>query len=905
MEQHPSIYLGKVKTNNLKSIDVSIPLNKLTVVTGVSGSGKSSLVFDTLYAESYRRFVDSLSSYARQYLKNLPKPDFESISNLPPSVSVKQSRSPAQQRSTVGTLTELSHLIQSFFIHVSEVRCVKCSRIVKKDNSVSIVEDLFRNIQKDEPIVILAPLKQWSSLKSSVLKKQLMEQGLVRFSFEGKIYPQEELDESKIHAYDVVIDRLKINENDKSRIFEDVELALKAGRGFCKIKTTDTDYSYSKNLECTYCSLAYMTPSMALFSFNHPLGACDSCQGYGRVSNIDWTKVFPDMNASIEGEGIAPLNFGSHSEFYSDIKKSAKKNKIDVKKPFKSFTDKEMNWLCFGDGDKFGGIKEYFDWLHSKKYKPHYRIHAARFNKYDTCPTCKGHRYSKDTLVYEVNGKNIAEIHEMNLLDFKYWLDSFLKKRSVSEVGLKEVFEEIYARLQYLSKVGLGYLNLSRVSSSLSGGELQRIHMASCLGSSLTDTMYCLDEPTSGLHARDSQNLLEVIRELRDVGNTVVVVEHDRQVIQGADCLVEIGPGAGHLGGNLNYLGKPRDLELSLYPRKKVQSLTEFVILDKVNTHNLKNIRVQFPLSALTVVCGVSGSGKTSLVQHTLFPVLKDFLEGRPAKSGQNIIGPKHLLKKISEVHFIDQKALARSSRSNIATYLGIYDSIRKLFAKQDRAKELKLEAGAFSFNVPGGRCETCKGLGELVEDLSFLGEVNVQCHECQGKRFNDQVLSITFHGKNLLDVLKLTAAEALELFYSDMNIRKTLELVTDLGLGYMTLGQSTNAFSGGEAQRLKLLSLLLETRFASQNMLLIFDEPTTGLSDRDVLNLWKHLDFLTQKGHTILVIEHHLDMIRHSDWLIEIGPEAADQGGQVVYQGPPNGIHSSPHSRTAPFIKN
>lgn len=909
MEKNQHISLQKVSTNNLKQIDVNIPLNQLTVVTGVSGSGKSSLVFDTLYAEAYRRFVDSLSSYARQYLKTLPKPDLESVKNLPPAVAVKQGRAPANQRSTVGTLTELSHLIQTLFMHLAHIQCYKCGRAVQKDNSHSIVQHLFANLEQESPIQILAPLKAWIGLKGTALKKQLQEQGFVRVSLKNEITLLEDLDAQKIHSYSVVVDRLKIQDSEKSRITEAIELAIKVSRGSCVIASSKDEMRFSKALECTNCDIVYLEPSMALFSFNHPLGACDSCHGYGRTSKLDWDKVIPDKNSSVAEEGIAPLNFGSHSEYYSEIRKSAKKARIDLKKAFKQYTEKEWKWLKDGTGEEFGGVQAYFKWLDSKKYKAHYRIHAAKFYKYETCLSCEGKRYSREAMVYKIQNKNIADVHEMAIKSFESWLSAFQKSEAAkvkqNRAGLSEAFEEIHSRVHYLLKVGLSYLSLNRVSGTLSGGELQRIHMASCIGSSLTDTMYCLDEPTAGLHARDSQNLLDVISELRDQGNTVVVVEHDRQVMNGADQLIEIGPGSGHLGGNIVYQGKGsiRNSKVE-YPHKKNQEFSSFLKLEGVSTHNLKNVSVEFALGALNVVCGVSGSGKTSLIQHTLYPMLEAKLQNKEVSCYAKNIGPKTILKKINEVLFIDQRALARSSRSNIATYLGIFDSIRKIYADQERAKELKLGPGSFSFNVPGGRCETCKGLGTVVEDLSFLGEVQVRCPQCEGKRFSASVLSVKFRSKTLLDVLSLTVHEASELFFDQMDIRKVLQPVLDLGLGYLTLGQATNSFSGGEAQRLKLLSLLKETSSSVKSMLLIFDEPTTGLSDKDVYNLWKHLDFLTQKGHTIIVIEHHLDMIRHADWLVEIGPEAADMGGQVVYQGPPSGIFSSSLSKTAPFLK-
>jgi excinuclease ABC subunit A len=895
-----------VSTNNLKKIDLQIPLNKLTVVTGVSGSGKSSLVFDTLYAESYRRFVDSLSSYARQYLKALPKPRLEAVTNLPPSVAVKQGRSHSNQRSTVGTLTELTHLLQTLFFHLAKVQCYKCGRSVKKYNAVSISKDIVRLFSQGELIQIMAPLKTWGGLKASLLKKQLEEQGFVRVFVNGIVSPIADMDVSKIYDYSVVVDRVFSSQEEESRIYEAVETALKVGRGICSVYVAEKEIRYSKALECTHCGIGYLEPSMALFSFNHPLGACDRCHGYGRISNLDWNKIIPDLNSSIYEEGIAPLNFGSHAEYYNVIIKNAKKSKIDFKKQFKSYTAKEWQFLHFGIDENFEGLKGYFNWLDSKKYKAHYRIHAARYYKYEMCPSCEGKRYSRDALVYQILDKNIASLHDLSIYHFESWINNFLNQDISCRVeGLSDVIEEIKNRIHYLSKVGLSYLSLNRVSGTLSGGELQRIHMASCLGSSLTDTMYCLDEPTSGLHARDSQNLLEVIGELRDQGNTVVVVEHDRQLLSGADLLIEIGPGAGHLGGHITHVGSYEGVPKKQveYPRKKQIVYNDLIKLEGVTTHNLKNITVEIPFGALTVVCGVSGSGKTSLIQHTLLPMLaggQEEILNCKAKG----IGPKSLVKKIHKVLFIDQKALARSSRSNIATYLGVFDIIRRLYSQQSRSKELKLLPGAFSFNVPGGRCETCKGLGTVLEDLSFLGEIQVHCPRCEGKRFNDKVLSVTFREKNLLEVLALTVHETYDLFFDQIDVRKILQPVIELGLGYLSLGQATNSFSGGEAQRLKLLSLLKETGSATKPLLLIFDEPTTGLSDKDVYNLWKHLDFLTQKGHTVIVVEHHLDMIRHSDWLLEIGPEAAELGGQLVYQGPPGGIFSSPFSKTAPYLK-
>lgn len=901
------ISLVKVSTNNLKNIDVKFPLNKLTVVTGVSGSGKSSLVFDTLYAESYRRFVDSLSSYARQYLKTLPKPSLDSASQVPPAVAVKQGRPGANQRSTVGTLTELNHLTQTLFTHLGKIICFQCGRSVERDNTKSIATYIYKELTPESSLIILAPLKKKLGMKIDAFKAQLQAQGFSRIYANKKILDLEKINLEDFNEFGLYIDRVSASQQDSSRLNEAIDTAMKIAKGSCSIITGEKELYFSANLECSFCRINYIAPSVALFSFNHPLGACDSCQGYGRTAELDWDKIIPDKSSSIAKQGIAALNFGNNTEYYDELKQNAKKLKIDIKKPFSNYTKKEWQWLREGDGKTFGGVLAYFVWLNSKKYKAHYRIHAAKFNRYKLCPACDGKRYCKNTLAYHLFGKNIAEVHEMAIKDFKNWLEISVPNHENSETpifandSLQETFLEINGRIHYLLKIGLGYLNMNRLTNSLSGGELQRIHMASCIGSALTDTLYCLDEPSSGLHAADSQNLLEAIHELRDQGNTVVVVEHDRTIIQGADHLIEIGPGSGHLGGQIVH----EDLMIRQnYPKRAAKNMLNFLQLENANTHNLKNVSVKIPLHALTVVCGISGSGKTSLVQHTLFPMLDEKINGEESAQIKAKIGPKNVLQKIQKALLIDQKGLSRSSRSNIATYLGIYDEIRKIFAQQDKAKELKLTTSSFSFNVPGGRCETCKGLGTIEEDLSFLGEVLAKCPQCEGKRFSNDVLSVTYRGKNLLDILAMTAQQAYETFFDHMEIKRVLQPVLDLGLSYLTLGQATSSFSGGEAQRLKLLNILKETNSPS-SMLLIFDEPTTGLSDKDVLNLWKHLDFLTQKGHTIIVIEHHLDMIRHADWLIEVGPGAAELGGQIVYQGPPGDLWTSPLSKTAPFLKN
>ena len=612
-------------------------------------------------------------------------------------------------------------------------------------------------------------------------------------------------------------------------------------------------------------------------------------------------------------------NFGQFVEYYQWARSSAKKRKLEVSKPFAEYSESEWQWLLNGDGTTlYDGILGFFAYLDGKKYKAHYRIHAARFRRYELCTSCSGARLNADALAYRLLGRNLCELGDLSIEHLEEWLRLVQSEAMASRGGAEqqsmldaaEAFEELFARLAYLRKIGVSYLTLNRSSRTLSGGELQRINMARCLGSALTDTLFCLDEPSAGLHARDSRNLLEVIRELRDQGNTVVLVEHEHLVIQGADHLIEIGPKAGHEGGFVVYDGLPRRnagkrTQPAALPAAKLKA--RFIELKGAATHNLKAIDVRLPVGAITAVCGVSGSGKTSLVQHTLFPLLARSLGQAVERSGDTepkakSLGPTALIQEHSQVLLVSQAALSRSSRSNIATYLGIMDEVRKILAAEPEAKKLGLTSGSFSFNVAGGRCETCRGLGTVVEDLSFLGEMEVMCPACEGRRFRDDVLTVRYRDRSLNEILKLTVAEARSFFFDRPSIARTLDQVIDMGLGYLTLGQHTSSFSGGEAQRLKLVGLMRDVK-ESKPSILIFDEPTTGLSDKDVGQLMQQLRVLATRGHTILIIEHHLQVLRAVDWLIEIGPEAAHRGGELVYQGPPSAIATASRSLTAPFM--
>lgn len=921
------IELDGVATNNLKTIDVKFPLHKLTSVTGVSGSGKSSLVFDTLYAESYRRYVESLSSFARQYLKALPKPTISGVRHLPPAIAVRQTRSGASNRSTVGTLTEMHDTLRILYAHASELYCTKCERKIEKADPDKMAA-FATNSLKDQKVLVVAPIAAWESLEAKELKPLLTGQGFTRLWMNGEVHRIDEVKTIKKSEAYVVIDRLSASEEHKKRIGEASALALKLGRGDANfIDEKNVIHSFSRRLHC--CGIDYVEPSMALFSFNHPLGACSKCQGFGSMTIVDQDKVIPDRTESLASKGVVAWNFGEHDVCYEEAYRGMTFLKMNVslkKKPFKDYTKDEWSWLWNGDGRKYTGIYGYFAWLDTKRYKAHYRIHAARFRKYVTCDQCDGKRLNEKAMACRVLGLNIAEATAKDVGQLLSWVhelgEQARTRDSKDQLGIEEALMEAKTRLEYLGRMGLGYLSMDRAAPTLSGGELQRINMSRCLGSILTETLFCLDEPTAGLHARDSKNLLGVIRDLQSMGNTVVVVEHERTIIEGSDHYIEIGPKAGHEGGHVVFAGVPgkrprpefKKDDLSL--DRKAKGEVSFIEVKNAAIHNLKNVSAKIPVGKVTAVCGVSGSGKTSLIKHTLFPLLDRYFtkieseddegagdnETKDDKIGAATVGPAALIQKHSGVMLVSQVSLGRSSRSTIGTYLGLMDDVRKILAATDDAKRLKLTPGSFSFNVPGGRCETCRGLGTVVEDLSFLGDMEIVCPACGGRRFQERVLNVRHNGKNLVDILGLTVAEARQFFFDKPSMVASLDAVLDVGMGYVTLGQHTSSFSGGEAQRLKLVQIMRDAKKGKPSIL-IFDEPTTGLSDHDTGKLMDQFDLLASKGHTVIVVEHHLDVLRRADWLIEMGPYASAGGGEVVYQGVPSNIGTAKRSVTAEYL--
>jgi len=975
-----SIELSGIRTHNLKGIDVSFPLNKLTAVSGVSGSGKSSLVFHTLHAQSYRRYVDSLSSYARQYLKSFPKPHVDKTVNLPPSIAVRQSRG-AGYRSTVGSMTEIDDLLRVIFVSLAQPHCPNGHGVIKAmdvDDMLQYCMSTFMGME----VIIAAPLEGLlagffhteavngegveqsllSAQGTSKTKKQaskklqkevgatllnmLKEQGFVRL-MDGSTKMLRLTDMSPAtlgkhgDEYSVVIDRLLVSEEESDLLRDGLSKALQLGKGLVGVVSEQKDVSsivLRSGLSCLKCDYKAKPLKAHMLQARHPLGACPRCQGYGRSMVWDWSKIFSSKkNPHHSLEEILPFfSMKGGDVAFERLVKGVSGKGIAIDKPFSHYTQEEKDWIKWGhwphfeaadqaivvDGStkrRFGGIIEYIYSL-QKNRGVSVKFHLGRYRRYIKCPLCLGMRLRKEVMAFYVADMTFPMLQRLSVSDLMVWLKKHVPAKN-TPTELQDALREMYQRLGYLSDIGLEYMSMHREAASLSGGELQRINMARCLGSALSQSLYCLDEPTAGLHPLDAARLLKVMQSLRDQGNTVVVVEHDLQTLLGCDHLLHIGPQAGHKGGHLEFAGKPADFLSS--QKKQLSalvnadharvSMAHCIHLKGVRTHNLKGVDIEIPLGSIVGVCGVSGSGKTSLIRHSFYPAMcmylgviekhKDLVDGVEYDS----IGPKGVQHHLKDVALVSQDALGRSSRGTIATYLGIAAPLRDLFAATDGAKRKQFRASTFSFNTPGGRCETCLGVGTVVEDLSFLGQLTVQCPSCLGKRFGPEVLGVRYHGKNIDDVLTMTVEEAHDFFCDHRVMQPILSQVMDLGLGYISLGQSTSSFSGGEAQRLKILKLLVQQSSIKEPQLLIFDEPTGGLSEEDVEYLWCKLEKLKHMGHTIIIIEHHLALLRSVDWLIEVGPGAGLQGGEIIFQGTPRELNKRDYllSSMADFLYN
>ncbi|MFK7871638.1 MAG: hypothetical protein AB8C84_00505 [Oligoflexales bacterium] len=863
-----NIELKKIQTHNLKGFDLEIPLGEWTVVTGVSGSGKSSLVFHTLYAEAYRRYVESLSSYARQFLKALPKPSLKAVENLPPAIALRQQKARAGARSTVGTMTEIVVLLRSLFVQHGQTIC-DCGSLVNIDYPAKIAES-FR--EKKEDLWVLAPLDEWE-LSPKELWSWLRQQGFARCFESGKRTKLESYEKTGVpQGVSLLITKVKPEQTYK--IEEALSLAFRVGKRRVIVLCGDDRMEFYNEMRCNACHKKFRVPSVGLLSWNHPLGACQSCQGFGRVPVLDWEKVLPNRDLSLFEGAVAPLAFSNHdrwlTKFSGDLHKPLVQMGVAEEKQVKDF------------------ILKYFQWVDSKKYKSHYRIHSARYHQYETCSACRGYRLNEQALSVQCSGYHLGDLCQMQLSDVREWLGSVPKN------GVEETHEEAMQMLDYLNEIGLSYLSIERKTESLSGGELQRLKMARSLGHELTEALYCLDEPTAGLHPLDVQSVIRVIQRLKSQGNTVVVVEHDKQVIQHADHFICLGPEAGHRGGQV--VSRAKEVVFQQSSQNRLMT-TVPLSFQSGRLHNLKNQCVTLQAQALNLICGVSGSGKSTMIRKVLVPQVLDMIAGNTQH---------RLLDKqwecFEHVLVVDQEPPGKSRRSNIATYLGVMDELRKAFAKEPLAQQLGLKLGSFSFNVPGGRCEVCQGVGEIEEEVSFLGAVQQVCPDCEGQRFDEKVLSVRWRSKNLSQVLSLTVEEALEHFHDQKKIAKILTQVVEAGLGYLTLGQSTNTFSGGESQRLKLLHELVRVKKEKPH-LIVLDEPTVGLSDQDVLKLLENLNIVIEAGHTVIVIEHHIGLLKAADWVIEMGPGAGDQGGKVTYQGSMEGLREDSQSNTARFL--
>ncbi len=922
-DPHQHIIIKGARVHNLKNIDVAIPKNKLVVITGMSGSGKSSLAFDTLYAEGQRRYVESLSSYARQFMGRMNKPDVDYIKGIAPAIAIEQKVITSNPRSTVGTSTEIYDYLKLLFSRIGITYSPISGAIVKKD-TVSVVVDFIINLGSDAVATIFCPLHPHNNRTIKEELAVLLQKGFLRVYYKNTIAKIEDLlaDETVAdtelndsETIRILIDRIVVNEEEEtlSRIADSVQTAFFEGKGDCYISHNDQQNFFCDRFELDGVKFEEPTPNF--FSFNNPYGACKRCEGYGNVIGIDEDLVIPDKSKSLYDNAIAPWRGEKMGEYLKKFIKNADKFDFPIHRSFSELTEKQQRLIWTGN-KYFEGLDDFFKELETQTYKIQYRVMLSRYRGKTICPDCKGTRLRKDASYVKINGKSILD---MVLMPLSTILPFFEKlKLSAIEVKIsKRILAEVTSRVLYLNNVGLGYLTLNRLSNTLSGGESQRINLATSLGSSLVGSIYVLDEPSIGLHPRDTHKLIEVLQSLRNVGNTVLVVEHEEEMMKAADYIIDIGPEAGTHGGNLVFSGTFDQIikdENSLTGRYlagkeeisvpvKRRNWNDHILIKGARENNLKNIDVKFPLGIFTCVSGVSGSGKTSLVKKILYPALQKAIgnyAGEQTGSYDGVFGNIDL---VSQVEMVDQNPIGRSSRSNPVTYVKAWDDIRALFSTLPASKAAGLKPAAFSFNVEGGRCDTCQGEGEVKIEMQFMADIYLPCETCGSRRFKQQVLDITYQDKNVADILDLTIEEAVSFFKNEPKILQKLNPLLDVGLGYVHLGQSSNTLSGGEAQRIKLASFLIKGNNAHKTMF-IFDEPTTGLHFHDIKKLLKALNTLIEQGNTILVIEHNMDMIKCADWVIDIGPEGGDKGGNVVFEGKPEDLVSAKGSYTGQFLK-
>lgn len=928
MSKQGNIIIKGARVHNLKNINLEIPRNKLVVITGLSGSGKSSLAFDTLYAEGQRRYVESLSAYARQFLGRMAKPEVDYIKGIPPAIAIEQKVNTRNPRSTVGTSTETYEYIKLLYARIGKTYSPISGEEVKKHKTEDAV-DAALAYQEGTKLMVLAPVASREGISTEERLSLFMQNGFSRIWVDEEVYRIDELlqDASKIEKAKkiyLLVDRLVVDRAPASisRLTDSIETAFLEGGDACALQIFTEGGSeileFSKVFEAD--GIRFETPNEHMFSFNNPLGACPTCEGFGRIIGIDEDLVIPNKSLSIYEDAVFCWRGEVMSEWKKELIHSADKFDFPIHKPYFELTEEQRELLWTGN-QYFQGLNAFFEFLKSNQYKIQYRVMLARYRGKTTCPSCKGTRLKKETEYVKVGGKSIFELVQMPIFRLYDFFEG-IELDEYDTLASKRLLIEIKNRIKFLLDVGLGYLTLNRLSNSLSGGESQRINLATSLGSSLVGSLYILDEPSIGLHARDTHLLIKVLKQLRDLGNTVVVVEHDEEIIRAADYIIDIGPEAGRKGGEVVWEGNAEE-ERNL-PNQKSYTYDYLQGLEKINIplhrrkwnnyievlgareNNLKGIDVKFPLNVMTVITGVSGSGKSSLVKNVFYSALKKYYGGVADKTGKfgSLQGSMHLAK---DIEFVDQNPIGRSSRSNPVTYIKAYDEIRKLFANRQLSKQMGYTPSHFSFNTPGGRCEECKGEGTVTVEMQFMADLVLQCEHCEGKRFKQDVLEVNYRGKNIFDVLEMTVNQAVEFFSetkgnTEKRIVKRLKPLQDVGIGYVRLGQSSSTLSGGESQRVKLASFLAKER--SEPTIFVFDEPTTGLHFHDIKTLLKAFDALLARGHTIIIIEHNMEVIKCADYIIDIGPEGGEEGGDIVFEGTPEGLVDCECSYTGKFLK-
>lgn len=922
MQENKFIELKGVRQHNLKNISLKIPQNKLIVITGVSGSGKSSLAFDTIYAEGQRRYVESLSSYIRQFMAKIDKPEVDFISGIPPAIAIEQKVKIRTSRSTVGTTTEIYDYLKILYARIGKTISPTTGKEIKKHTINDIVNEVT-SLEDGSKILIISKINihedavsELQSIKQQGFNNLFVDNELIKIDDYIKIIAGK-----KIKSVKLVIDRLKTKKDDNefiSRLTDSIETALYEGFGICYIHNIETSKEMHFSNKFEENRITFEEPTIHLFSFNNPLGACPKCEGFGSVIGIDPNLVIPDKNLSVYEGAVACWKGEKNGEWLDEFILSANKFDFPLHKPFYKLTEEQKNILWTGN-EFFHGINDFFKNVEENTYKIQYRVLLARYRGKTICPYCKGTRVRKEANYVKIGGYSISELLVMSIENLKQVINSLKFSKSEQQVATP-ILREVNSRLQFLIDVGLPYLTLNRQSSTLSGGESQRINLACSLGSSLVGSLYILDEPSIGLHSRDTHRLIKILKELRDLGNTVIVVEHDKEIIKAADEIIDLGPYAGRNGGELlfqgsyeNLINKGNTLTSEFFSGRKLipmpttkRKWSNFIEIEGASENNLKNITAKFPIGILTVVTGVSGSGKSSLVKNILFSSLAHRFNGASESTGNfgKIHGDWHL---INCVEFVDQNPIGKSSRSNPVTYIKAYDEIRKLYSEQKASKLNGFKPSHFSFNVPGGRCEECQGDGVKKIEMQFMSDVYVVCESCGGKRFREEVLEIKYRCKNIYDILEMTVDEAIEFFgckaeKTEKNIVETMKPLQKVGLGYVKLGQSSSILSGGESQRVKLASFLAKDK-NSKPTVFVFDEPTTGLHIYDIDVLLKAINELIDHGHTVIIIEHNTDVIKAADWVIDLGPEGGDKGGYILFEGTPEDLKKCKESYTAKYL--